>query len=72
MSRLLEDATKAVRRTADLLAQHATNERFEKVTTPVRRQMISTDRERLPDFAEDWETDSGRRNFPTTSATGRA
>ena len=55
-ARLLEDATKEVRRTADLLAQHATNERFEKVAAPVRRQMISTDRERLPDFAEDWET----------------
>ena len=54
--RLLEDATREVRRTADLLAQHATDERFEKVAAPVRRQMISTDRERLPDFAADWET----------------
>lgn len=54
--RLLEDATKEVRRTADLLARHATDERFEKVAAPVRRQMISTDRERLPDIAADWET----------------
>jgi hypothetical protein len=54
--RLLGDATAEVRRTADLLARHATDERFEKVAAPVRRQMISTDRERLPDFAADWET----------------
>lgn len=53
---LLESATGEVRRTADLLAQHATDERFEKVAAPVRRQMISTDRERLPGFAADWET----------------
>ena len=53
--RLLEEATREVRRTADLLARHATDERFEKVAAPVRRQMISTDRERLPDFAADWE-----------------
>jgi hypothetical protein len=54
--RLLEEATAEVRRTSDLLAQHATDERFEKVAAPVRRQMISTDRERLPDFAAAWET----------------
>ena len=42
--------------TRPMLAQHATDERFEKVAAPVRRQMISTDRERLPDFAADWET----------------
>jgi hypothetical protein len=53
--RLLEDATQQVRRAADALAQHATNERFEKVAAPVRRQMIATDREQLPDFAEEWE-----------------
>jgi DNA repair exonuclease SbcCD ATPase subunit len=53
--RLLEDATQQVRRAADALAQHATDERFEKVAAPVRRQMITTDRERLPDFAEEWE-----------------
>lgn len=53
--RLLEDATQQVRRAADALAQHATDERFEKVAAPVRRQMITTDREQLPDFAEEWE-----------------
>jgi hypothetical protein len=29
--------------------------RFEKVIAPVRRQMLTTDRERLPDFAAEWE-----------------
>lgn len=53
--RLLGEATTEVRRTADLLAQHATDERYEKLTTPVRRQMISTDRERLPDYAAEWQ-----------------
>ncbi len=53
--RLLGDATAEVRRTADLLARHATDEKFEKVAAPARRQMISTDREVLPDFAADWE-----------------
>ena len=53
---LLGDATAEVRRTADLLARHATDQRFEKVAAPVRRQMISTDRERLPAFAANWET----------------
>ena len=40
---------------------HATYEGFEKVAAPVRRQMISTDRERLPDIAADWETALGPR-----------
>jgi hypothetical protein len=53
-NRLLEVATKDVRRTADLLAHHATDERFEKLNTPVRRQMAATDRERLPEFAAKW------------------
>jgi hypothetical protein len=44
-----------VRRAADLLARHATDERFEKVAAPVRRQMISADRERLSDITADWE-----------------
>jgi hypothetical protein len=52
---LLEGATDQVRRAADALAQHATDERFGKVAAPVRRQMIATERERLPDFADDWE-----------------
>jgi hypothetical protein len=54
-ARLLEDATQQVRRAADALAQHATDEKFEKVAAPARRQMITTDREQLPDLAEEWE-----------------
>jgi len=54
-NRLLETATEQVRRKADLLAQHATDERFEKLNTPVRRQIGATDRERLPEFAAEWE-----------------
>lgn len=54
-TRLLDQATEQVRRTADGLAQHATDDKFEKVAAPVRRQMIATDRERLPDYAAEWE-----------------
>ena len=54
--RLLEQATGQVRNAADALAQHAIDARFEKVIAPVRRQMLTTDRERLPDFAAEWET----------------
>lgn len=55
-TRLLEEATRQVRSAADSLAQHATDERFEKVAAPVKRHMIATDRERLPEFAEQWES----------------
>jgi len=54
-TRLLNLATEQVRKAADRLARHVTDERFEKVAAPVRRQMISTDRERLSDFAAAWE-----------------
>lgn len=53
---LVDQATAQVRTAADGLAHHATDDRFEKVAAPVRRQMLATDRERLPDFAADWET----------------
>lgn len=54
-SRLLDGATTQVRRAADLLAHHATDERFAKLNTPVRRQIGAADRERLPEFAAEWE-----------------
>ena len=54
--RLLEGATELVRNAADALAQHAIDGRFEKVNAPIRRQMLTTDRGRLPDFAAEWET----------------
>lgn len=55
-ARLLTGATDQVRRAADQLANHTSDERYEKVTSPVRRQMMATSRERLPEFAEEWET----------------
>jgi hypothetical protein len=55
-TRLVDQATEQVRRAADKLAQHAIDQEFDKVAAPVRRQMISTDRELLSDFAADWET----------------
>jgi hypothetical protein len=54
--RLLEEATKQVRGAADALAKHAGDERFEKVTAPVKRQIMAVDREQLPEFAEEWES----------------
>jgi len=52
---LVDQATAQVRTAADGLAQHATDDKFEQVAAPVRRQMLATDREQLPDFAADWE-----------------
>jgi hypothetical protein len=54
-TRLLEGAREQVRRAADALAKHADDDRYERVTAPVRRQMIAIGREQLPDFAEEWE-----------------
>jgi hypothetical protein len=54
-ARLVDQATEQVRRAADRLAQHASDQKFQQVAAPVRQQMISTDRERLPDFAADWK-----------------
>jgi hypothetical protein len=53
--RMLDDATDQVRRTAAALARHAANERFEKLAAPVRRQLSTTDQDRLPDLAAGWE-----------------
>jgi hypothetical protein len=55
-AQMLEAATKDVRRVADLLAQHASDQRYAKSEMPVRRQMLAVDRERLPDFAAEWES----------------
>jgi hypothetical protein len=54
-TRLLDGAREQVRHAADALAKHADDDRYEKVTAPVRRQMIAVGRERLPDFAAEWE-----------------
>ncbi|HEY3002246.1 MAG TPA: hypothetical protein VGJ44_07830 [Kribbellaceae bacterium] len=52
---LLETAVSEVRRAADELAQHATDQRFDAVTSPVRRQMIAVRRDELPGHAAEWE-----------------
>ncbi|WET82168.1 hypothetical protein P3102_13675 [Amycolatopsis sp. QT-25] len=43
-----------VRAAADQLAQYATDKRFEKLSTPVRQQVISVRRDRLPAHAAEW------------------
>jgi hypothetical protein len=52
---LAESATK-VRSAADSLAQYAVDPRFDKVSSPVRRQIIAVNRETLPDYAEEWRS----------------
>jgi len=53
---MLETATKQVRGLADLLARHAADQKYGKSDMPVRRQMLSVDREQLPEFAAEWES----------------
>jgi hypothetical protein len=53
---LLEKARAEVRRVADLLAQHASDQRYAKAELVVRRQMVSVNRERLPEYAAEWES----------------
>ncbi len=53
---VLRDAELLVRRTVDALATYATADRFEQVNSLVRRQIISVDREALPNYAAEWET----------------
>ncbi len=43
-----------VRAAADQLAQYATDKRFEKLSTPVRQQVISVRRDQLPGHAAEW------------------
>lgn len=43
-----------VRAAADQLAQYATDKRFEKLSTPVRQQVISVRRDQLPAHAGEW------------------
>jgi hypothetical protein len=43
-----------VRAAADQLAQYATEKRFEKLSTPVRQQVISVKRDQLPVHAAEW------------------
>ncbi|WP_326833953.1 hypothetical protein VSH64_03305 [Amycolatopsis rhabdoformis] len=43
-----------VRAAADQLAQYATEKRFEKLSTPVRQQVIAVKRDQLPGHAAEW------------------
>ncbi|GAA3532424.1 hypothetical protein GCM10022222_14630 [Amycolatopsis ultiminotia] len=45
---------KRVRAAADQLAQYATEKRFEKLSTPVRQQVVSVKRDQLPAHAAEW------------------
>ncbi|MFF0144310.1 hypothetical protein ATK36_0188 [Amycolatopsis sulphurea] len=45
---------KRVRSAADQLAQYATEKRFEKLSTPVRQQVVSVKRDQLPAHAAEW------------------
>ncbi|TKG70402.1 hypothetical protein [Prauserella endophytica] len=50
----VDESERRVRAAADTLAQYATEKRFEKLTTPVRQQVISVRRDNLPQHAEEW------------------
>ncbi|WAL63065.1 hypothetical protein ORV05_18675 [Amycolatopsis cynarae] len=50
----VDHAEKRVRAAADALAQYATDKRFEKLSSPVRQQIISVRRDSLPASAAEW------------------
>ena len=50
----VDHAEKRVRAAADALAQYATDKRFEKLSSPVRQQIISVRRDSLPANAVEW------------------
>ncbi|HET6504566.1 MAG TPA: hypothetical protein VFG87_27775 [Amycolatopsis sp.] len=50
----VDEAEKRVRAAADALAQYATEKRFEKLSSPVRQQIISVRRDSLPAGAAGW------------------
>ncbi|WP_027940699.1 hypothetical protein [Amycolatopsis taiwanensis] len=50
----VEQAEKRVRAAADALAQYATERRFEKLSSPVRHQIVSVRRDSLPANAGEW------------------
>ena len=49
-----DSGDRRVRAAADQLAQYATEKRFEKLSTPVRQQVISVKRDQLPAHAAEW------------------
>ncbi|MEU3269489.1 hypothetical protein ABZ639_01520 [Saccharomonospora sp. NPDC006951] len=50
----VDAAEKRVRAAADALAHYATEKRFERLTTPVRQQVVSVRRDSLPEHADEW------------------
>lgn len=52
---LLDQAVTAVRGASDALNRYATHERFAAIESPVRRQILSVDLDRLYEFGPDWE-----------------
>lgn len=52
---ILAGAELAVRRAADDLASYTAADRFSGVDSPVRRQVTAVPRDRLPEYAVDWE-----------------
>jgi hypothetical protein len=51
---VVDHSEKRVRAAADALAQYATEKRYEKLTSPVRQQIISVRRDSLPGNAAEW------------------
>jgi chromosome segregation ATPase len=50
----VDQSEKRVRAHSDALAQYATDKRFEKLSSPVRQQIISVRRDSLPASAAEW------------------
>jgi hypothetical protein len=52
---MFDKAERNVRKAADALASYATDDEFAQVDSPIRRQILSVDRDGLPDYAHEWE-----------------
>jgi len=52
---LFDSAARETRQAADELVHYATDQRFDKANSPVRRQMIAVKRDELPAHAGAWE-----------------
>lgn len=53
-NQLLQEAEAAVRQAANELSRYAAEQRFEKVNSHVRRQLLAVGVDRLPHYAEEW------------------
>jgi hypothetical protein len=52
----VDEAEKRVRAAADALAAYAADKRFERLSSPVRQQIVSVSRDSLPATAGEWAT----------------